>query len=130
MIDSNYDPVDNRFQPSYRIKTKAEFQLVLQSKPIRCGSFEMYARSNPFSVSRLGLIVSRSIGGAVKRNRVKRLFREVFRHIKNHFAFPTDLVIRANPAILSLSYQALFDEVAGKLRESGLLIDGGSNRQD
>lgn len=95
----------------------------MQSKPARCGSFVIYARNNQQSVSRLGLIVSRSVGNAVKRNRVKRLIREVFRRIKTHFAFPTDLVIRANPAIENLSYDQLFDEIAGRLQTSGLLID-------
>jgi ribonuclease P protein component len=118
--------VDNRFQPQNRIKTKSEFQSALQGKPVRCGSFAMYARNNQRSVSRLGLIVSRSVGNAVKRNRVKRLLREVFRRIKNHFAFPTDLVIRANPAILTLSYHQLYDEIAGHLHTSGLLTDEGS----
>lgn len=95
----------------------------MQSKPIRCGSMAIYARNNPNGVSRLGLIVSRSVGNAVKRNRIKRLLREVFRRIKNHFAFPTDLVIRANPAILTLSYHQLYDKIAGHLQTSGLLFD-------
>jgi ribonuclease P protein component len=53
--------------------------------------------------SRLGLVVSRRVGGAVVRNRVKRVVREWFR--RNRAAFPGDLelvvIARSEAAKLS-----------------------------
>jgi ribonuclease P protein component len=45
--------------------------------------------------SRLGITVSRKIGNAVRRNRVKRWLRETFRIRAVEFSVKTDMVILA-----------------------------------
>ena len=45
--------------------------------------------------SRLGITVSRKVGNAVRRNQVKRWFREVFRHQVPSFSDKVDRVILA-----------------------------------
>ena len=47
---------------------------------------------------RLGVTVPRRVGAAHRRNRVKRLLREVFRHHRGSLAPPIDIVINATPA--------------------------------
>jgi len=42
--------------------------------------------------ARLGLVVSRKVGGAVKRNRAKRLLRETFRLNRHRLQPPVDIV--------------------------------------
>ena len=75
-------PTAKRFTPNHRLKTSAEFDRVF-SQPWRSGSkyFTVLARANTLSYPRLGLIISkRCAKSAVKRNRLKRLIRESFRH--------------------------------------------------
>jgi len=60
---------------------------------------------------RLGLVVSKRVGTAVRRNRVKRLLREFFRR---HFAElpPQDIIIMAKKGAETLSYDDVQRELA------------------
>ena len=52
----------------------------------------IYAAPNERHYSRLGLSVSRKYGGAVQRNRLRRLYREGYRLSKSHVPPGLDLV--------------------------------------
>lgn len=59
----------------------------------------VYAGKNELPYARLGLSVSRRVGGAVERNRWKRLAREVFRRHRARLPVGVDLVVVAHPGI-------------------------------
>ncbi len=48
-------------------------------------------------VSRLALSVSRRVGPAVRRNRVKRVLREAWRRLRAQAPLPLDMVVIARP---------------------------------
>jgi ribonuclease P protein component len=59
---------------------------------------------------RLGLVVTRRLGKAVQRNRVKRLLREFFR--RHQTGLPAfDLVIMAKKGAPALSYHQVEEEL-------------------
>ncbi len=87
-----------RFRPCHRLHTTAEFDRVYrQGKRAGDSLFAVNALANELGFARLGMSVStRSVGNSVRRNRVRRLIRELFRG--HHPALPAvDLVVTSRP---------------------------------
>jgi ribonuclease P protein component len=79
----------------------------------------MKAFPNGRYLSRYGFSVSRRVGKAVTRNRVKRLFREVLR-LKPLVA-GWDIIFIARPRIANACYAEFDNEVRGLLARAHLL---------
>jgi len=75
-------------------------------------------------VSRLGVITSRKIGGAVVRNRARRLMREAFRLHQHDLAGTVDLVLVARPSIAGKGFAEVEKDFLTTLRKAKLLREG------
>jgi ribonuclease P protein component len=82
---------------SKRLRQACDFQKVRsQGTRILCGPFIFQCRRLSCSEGdgrRFGVIASRRVGNAVKRNRGKRLFREIFRRHETALPPGSDLVV-------------------------------------
>lgn len=117
--------VKQPFPKSARLRAKAEFELVYSR---RCrasnGILLVYAALNNAGTTRLGMSVSRKVGGAVVRNRIRRLLREAFRHCRLELPAGLDLVVipssadRASLAAYQESLVRLAQKLARRLKES------------
>ena len=69
-----------RFPASHRLSGTLQFAAVFDGKCRKSvGPLTLVARPNALPHNRLGCSVSRRVGTAVKRNRIKRLLREAYR---------------------------------------------------
>ena len=90
---------NQRLQPVERLRCpKAYRQVFQQGKKLLSPLFVLYVLPTSQPHPRLGLAVSKRIGSAVVRNRVKRRLREVFRHHKELLEPPCDIVVVARSA--------------------------------
>jgi len=71
--------------------------------------------------ARVGVVVSRKVGGAVNRSRARRLLRESFRVHQHELAQPIDLVLVARPSIAGLSFAAVERDFLAVLRRGGMM---------
>lgn len=95
------------FRPTERIRRRPEFQRVHEQGTRRTGRYmTALFLPNGLTYDRLGVAASRRLGGAVQRNRAKRLIREVFRQNKPRTG-GHDIVIIPKPVLLTADYQSL-----------------------
>lgn len=68
---------------------------------------------------RLGISVSKRVGGAVTRNRVRRRLREIFRRSRELFGtHAADLVVNARPSASDATFEELAQEYRSLLAKS------------
>jgi ribonuclease P protein component len=127
MPDDVPKPERLRFPAHLRLKSPADFQAVYdRKKSVADGLLIVYARENGLPHPRLGVSVSRKVGGAVVRNRYKRLFREAFRLTRPELPTGVDLVLIPRPQAgeptldrLKASLVKLAHQAARKLASGG-----------
>ncbi len=82
----------------------------------------MIFKENGLSFARLGITVSKKIGNAVQRNRVKRLIREFFRLHRDLFPKGFDIVIAAKRNAISVTYSDITEELSEGLTRRDFAI--------
>ncbi len=100
------------------LKRKSDFSRVIKEgsrKRDKYLTLYIFKKAETFGLVRIGLGVSKKIGGAVLRNRIKRTLREALRKVEIKSYNNLDILILAKPDIVKAS----FLEIKNKL-EYGL----------
>ncbi|MDX9821234.1 MAG: ribonuclease P protein component [Syntrophales bacterium] len=108
------------FRKDERIRNRRDFQIVYDGG-VRRGSehFVVVSLKNSSGATRLGITVSKKVGNAVKRNRIKRLVREFFRLNKARLPGARDIVVIARRHRDALTYMIVSRELGELLIPQG-----------
>ena len=110
----------NALPPARRIRRRREFQRVFDAGRRAHGRYlTIIAAPSPGADSRLGIVASKKLGGAVVRNRAKRLIREVFRTQKSPDR-ASDLVIIPKTAALQVQAAEVISDYRTTLKRLSL----------
>ena len=111
------------FRPAEHVRKRADFELIYQTGFRRNGRLmTLFMKERESGAARLGIAATRKIGGAVERNRAKRVVREVFRHHKPSGAI--DIVVIPRREMLDASYERVEAEFQSLLQRSPKRVNG------
>ena len=83
----------------------------------------LYARKNRTGTNRVGITVSKKLGHAVVRNRVRRRLREVYRLNEANFQPGWDIVVVARTKSIHAPFDKLTENYLAAARKAGILKD-------
>ncbi|MBE6933882.1 MAG: ribonuclease P protein component [Ruminococcaceae bacterium] len=85
------------------------------------GYFVLYAHPNRLGQNRVGITVSKKLGHAVVRNRVRRRLREIYRLHESRFLPGWDIVVVARSRCVNADFQDLQRAYLALAQKAGIL---------
>ena len=120
--------MSERLTRNERVRRRPEFEQAYEHGLRLRGRFmTLFVAPNGAGTARLGVAATRRIGGAVVRNRAKRLTRELFRHQKP--AASLDVIVVPRREFLDAPYPSLEREFAALLERSARTPRGAHGRR-
>ena len=106
---------------STSLKFNHIFQRLYRSSGQANGLLVLYARKNRLGINRVGITVSKKLGKAHIRNRVRRRVREVYRLNEDKFQPGWDIVVVVRGKAVEAPFGKLADAYLSLARKAGIL---------
>lgn len=111
-------------EKKYRLRKNMEFKRVFSGgKNYWNRNLILYVRKNKLDESRYGITITKKIGNAVVRNKIRRRIKEIYRLNLNRIKNGYDLIFVPKKNIVDLSFKELESAVIHILKISGMLKD-------
>ncbi|WP_169352767.1 ribonuclease P protein component [Thermodesulfatator atlanticus] len=106
------------FSKKERLRRRKEYERVYkEGKRLYLPYLKIVIAPNELGYRRMGLSVSKKVGKAVTRNRIKRILREIFRKNKDIFPSSCDIVFIPRAQILEIKQAQVVDDLARMFRK-------------
>ena len=110
-------------QFSTSLKYNHIFQRLYRTGGQANGYLVLYARRNRLGQNRVGITVSKKLGKAHIRNRIRRRVREVYRLNEAAFRPGWDIVVVVRGKAIDASFSQLTESYLSLARKAGLLVE-------
>ena len=106
---------------SSSLKLNHIFQRLYHSSGQANSYLVLYARKNRTNTNRVGITVSKKLGHAVVRNRVRRRLREIYRLNEDKFQPGWDIVVVARTKAVHTDFEKLTQDYLQLAEKAGIL---------
>ena len=106
---------------SCALKLNHIFRRLYHTSGIANGFLVLYAKPNKLTINRVGITVSKKLGHAVVRNRVRRRLREVYRLNEEQFQQGWDIVVVARSRCIDADFQSITKAYLALAAKAGIL---------
>jgi ribonuclease P protein component len=108
------EPPRMDFPRDCRLVRRAEYDAVYREGRRRTGrEFAVFLRPNGLETSRFGWSIKKALGGAVRRNRIRRRIREIVRLHRQEIAQGWDIVIHPRSSVATAEFSAVTAALLG-----------------
>lgn len=105
-----------------RLRRRVDFEYVYKhGERVADRTFICYIARREGAGRKFGMAVSRKVGNAVVRNRVKRRIREAYRHLRKHLRDDVTIVIVARAPAAQLTADECEDTIGRLLRKGDVV---------
>ena len=108
---------------STSLKYNHIFQRLYRTNGQANGLLVLYARRNHTGTNRVGITVSKKLGKAHIRNRIRRRVREVYRLNEAAFRPGWDIVVVVRSKAIDASFAQLTESCLALAKRAGILVD-------
>ena len=108
---------------SSSLKLNHIFQRLYHTRGVANSFVVLYARKNGTNTNRVGITVSKKLGHAVVRNRIRRRIREIYRLNEEKFQPGWDIVVVARSKTIGADFQKMTNAYLHLADKAGILIN-------